>query len=149
MKSIFNPADNAELIERINNLSANMPAKWGKMNTAQMMAHCQASMNMAFGNTPIIRHWVGIVFRSLGKYRLLKRGDLDRYMPTVKPFEITEPRDFEEEKEKFIALIQAALELGPTALVKYPHPYFATFKGDEWSQLNWKHLDHHLRQFDV
>jgi len=148
-KSIFNPTDNAEIIERLNNLAANTPAVWGKMSAAQMMAHCQASINMAFGNTPIKRHWMGVVFRSIGKYRLLKRGDFDRYMPTVKQFEITEPRDFNDEKEKLVNLIQTALAKGPTALVKYPHPYFSTFKGDEWARLNWKHLDHHLRQFGV
>ena len=148
-KSIFNPTDNAELIDRLNNLAANMPAVWGKMSAAQMMAHCQASMDMAFGNRPIKRHWTGVIFRTLGKHRLLKRGDLDRHIPTFKDFEITEPRDFDEEKEKFINLIQTALAKGPTALVKYPHPYFSTFKGDEWARLNWKHLDHHLRQFGV
>lgn len=149
MKSIFNPADNAELIERINDLAANTPAVWGKMTAAQMLAHCQASMNMAFGNTPTKRHWMGKVFRTIGKHRLLKRGDLDHYIPTYKKFEITEPRDFDEEKQKFINLVQNALAKGSTALIKYPHPYFSTFKGDEWARLNWKHLDHHLRQFNV
>ena len=51
MKSIFNTDDNTELIARIDQLSATTPALWGKMGAAQMMAHLQASMNMAFGNS--------------------------------------------------------------------------------------------------
>jgi len=149
MNSIFNSADNAELINRINKLSATTPALWGKMTTAQMMAHCQVSLNIAFGNSKRIIHWVGLVFGAISKYRLLKVDKLDRHIPTFKQAEITGDRNFEEEKEKFIALIKSALEKGPGCLVKYPHPFFGTFKDDEWTRLNWKHLDHHLRQFGV
>jgi hypothetical protein len=149
MKSIFIEDDNAELINRINQLSAPMPALWGKMNPAQMMAHCQASINIALGNARVKRHWLGILFGNIGKKRLLKAGKLDKYTPTYKDFEMTGDLDFEEEKEKFIALIKSALIKGPQSLVKYPHPYLNTFKDDEWSQLNWMHLDHHLRQFGV
>lgn len=149
MKSIFNADNNTELISRLNQLSTITPALWGKMNTAQMMAHCQASMNIAFGNSKKRRHWIGVLFGNFGKNRLLKNGDFDKHMPTFKGFEITDDRNFDEEKEKFIALIKHALEKGESGLVKYPHPYFRKFKSGEWSQLNWKHLDHHLRQFDV
>src|ERR1700743_43813 len=137
MKSIFIAEDNCELIHRVNQLTAITPPLWGKMNSAQMLAHCQASMNMAFGNVKVKRHWLGMVGGNIGKKRLLKRGKLDKYTPTFKDFEITGHRDFEEEKAKFIALIKSALIKGPQSLVKFPHPYLNTFKNDEWSQLNW------------
>lgn len=149
MKSIFDPADNAELIDRINKLSATTPALWGKMNPAQMMAHCQVSMNIAFGNSKRIVHWIGLVFGAISKRRLLRVHQLDRHIPTFKQAEITDTRNFKQEKEKFIKLIKSALIIGPQGLAKYPHPYFGTFKNDEWTRLNWKHLDHHLRQFGV
>ena|SRR6187402_936300 len=149
MKSVFTPLGNAEIINRINNLSTGTPALWGKMDAAQMMAHCQASMNMAFGNSPKKRHWIGRAFGNISKKRMLKVVDFDRHMPTYKTFYITDPRNFDEEKEKFITLIESALTKGQAGLVKYPHPYFGTFKNDEWSRLNWNHLDHHLRQFGV
>jgi hypothetical protein len=149
MKSIFDAADNAEIIDRINLLSADTPARWGKMNTAQMMAHCQSSLNIAFGNSKRIRHWLGVVFGNISKKRLLKVKEFDRHMPTFKQALITDERNFDEEKEKFISLIKSAIIKGPECLVKYPHPYFSTFKSDEWARLNWKHLDHHLKQFGV
>jgi len=147
MKSIFNPANNAELIDRINKINADTPPLWGKMNAAQMMAHMQVCINMAFGNIPATRCWIGRLAGSFGKRRQLKVTELDRHIPTFKQAEITDYRDFETEKNGLIALTQSALKKGAQALVKYPHPYFGKFYGDEWSQLNWKHFDHHLRQF--
>lgn len=125
------------------------PAQWGSMTSAQMMAHCQLAMNMAFGNTKTSRHWIGIVFGGIGKRRQLKVKQLDRHIPTFIALKVTDDRHFETEKQKFILLIQFALEKGEAGLVKYPHPYFGTFRPGEWAQLNWKHLDHHLRQFGV
>jgi hypothetical protein len=149
MKSIFNADNNAELIDRISLLQEYTPALWGKQTPAQMMAHCQKSMNMAFGNTKVKRHWVGVAFGNVAKKRLLKVDWLDKNMPTYKHFEVIEDRLFNEEKEKYTELIKSALIKGENGLVKYPHPYFRKFEPGEWSQLNWKHLDHHLRQFGV
>jgi hypothetical protein len=149
MKGIFNPVDNAMLIECINRLSDNTPAQWGKMNAAQMMSHMQVGINIAFGNSKKTRHWLGRLFGSYAKHKQLKTGNLDKFMPTFKKAEITDNRNFEEEKAKLTALIKGALIKGSGCLVKYPHPYFGTFKDDEWATLNWKHFDHHLRQFGV
>ena len=30
-----------------------------------------------------------------------------------------------------------------------PHPIFGAFTHQQWGQLQYKHLDHHLRQFGV
>jgi hypothetical protein len=147
MKSIFNPADNAELIERINQVTADTPAIWGKMDAAQMMAHMQIGINIALGNSKCVRTWIGRTLGSVGKRRTLKADVLDKHIPTFKEAEITDTRDFDEEKAKLIALTKSALLKGPAGLVKHPHPYFGKFKDDEWAVLNWKHFDHHLRQF--
>jgi hypothetical protein len=149
MKSIFNTDNNAELISRINQLTADSRAQWGQMNVAQMMAHCTIAMNMAFGNSKNYRHWVGFFFGDFAKNRNLKGNQLDRNIPAYIKMRIMDDRNFEEEKTKLIAVIQDILIKGEAGLVKYPHPYFRTFKPGEWSQLNWKHLDHHLRQFGV
>jgi hypothetical protein len=149
MKSIFNVDNNAEVINRIDQLTVTTAAQWGKMDAAQMMAHCQASMSIAFGQSKCYRHWVGIVFGNIAKKRMLKVVVFDRHMPAYIKLRITDDRDFENEKQKIKAIIKLALEKGEAGLVKYPHPYFGTFRSGEWAQLNWYHLDHHLRQFGV
>jgi Protein of unknown function (DUF1569) len=32
-------------------------------------------------------------------------------------------------------------------LTQKPHPFFGALTVAEWDGLQWKHLDHHLRQF--
>jgi ribosomal protein L39E len=149
MKSIFNIDNNAELINRFDQLTITTPALWGKMNTAQMMAHCTASMNTAFGYSKNHRHWVGIFFGNFTKRRMLRAEQLDRNIPAYIKLRITDKRDFAKEKTQLIALIKSIPAKGEAGLAKCPHPYFRHFKPCEWSQLNWKHLDHHLRQFGV
>jgi hypothetical protein len=149
MKSIFNIDNNAELISRFNQIAANTPALWGKMNAAQMMAHCAVSMNVAFGHSKNYRHWVGIFFGNFAKKRTLQTQELDKNIPAYIKLRIEDERDFAEEKTKLISLIKSIPEKGEAGLVKCPHPYFRHFGPGEWSLLNWKHLDHHLRQFGV
>jgi hypothetical protein len=38
--SLFNPQDNQTIIARIQALNAETTNQWGKMNVAQMLAHC-------------------------------------------------------------------------------------------------------------
>jgi hypothetical protein len=149
MKSIFNEDNNAELVSRFGQVTVNTPALWGKMNAAQMMAHCTASMNVAFGYAKNYRHWVGIFFGNFAKRRTLSTPQLDKNIPAYIKLRVEDHRDFDEEKAKLIALIKSIPAIGEAGLVKCPHPYFRHFKPGEWSQLNWKHLDHHLRQFGV
>ncbi|MES2810283.1 MAG: DUF1569 domain-containing protein [Bacteroidota bacterium] len=149
MKSIFNTDDNAELLFRINQITESTPAVWGRMNTAQMMAHCRCSMEVAFGLAKNHRHWVGVFFGNFAKKRTLQAKQLDKNIPAYTKLRITDDRDFADEKEKFIAMVKLAYEKGEKGLVKCPHPYFRHFKAGEWSQLNWKHLDHHCRQFNI
>lgn len=114
-----------------------------------MMTHCTAAMNIAFGLTKCRRHWIGVLFGNIAKRRVLKTKDMDHHIPAFIAMRVEHSCNFEEAKEKFLQIIRTALEKGEAGLVKFPHPYFHKFKAGEWCQLNWKHLDHHLRQFGV
>jgi hypothetical protein len=48
MESVYNTADNSELLARIGKLSPESKAQWGKLNVAQMLAHCQVPLHVAF-----------------------------------------------------------------------------------------------------
>ncbi|WP_214071622.1 hypothetical protein [Mucilaginibacter sp. dw_454] len=120
-----------------------MKPLWGKMDAAQMMTHCTNSMNIAFGKTRCYRHQIGILLGNIAKRRLLKVDQFDRHIPSFYKLRIYHDCNFDEAKEDFLDIIKTALDNGEPSLVKYPHPYFKTFKAGEWCQLNWKHLDHH------
>ena len=51
MKNIFQSAITGEVISRINNLTSSTPQLWGKMNVAQMLAHCNVSYELVYENT--------------------------------------------------------------------------------------------------
>jgi Protein of unknown function (DUF1569) len=41
------------------------------------------------------------------------------------------------------------LAAGPEACTKHPHSFFGPLTPVEWAALTYRHLDHHLRQFQV
>ncbi|MCW3083037.1 MAG: hypothetical protein JWP12_403 [Bacteroidetes bacterium] len=55
MESLFNPADNQKIITRINSVTPESKAQWGKMNAAQMLAHCQPPLLVAFDELKLKR----------------------------------------------------------------------------------------------
>ncbi len=46
------------------------------------------------------------------------------------------------------ALVRRFAAAGPAGLSREPHPFFGSLTTAEWEVLMWKHLDHHLRQFE-
>ena len=72
-----------------------------------------------------------------------------RNSPTVREFVISETSDFETECGQLNALIDRFAAAGPSGCATHPHPFFGKLTPDEWAQLMYKHLDHHLRQFGM
>ncbi len=150
MKSLFNPADNQEIINRIQRLSAASQPQWGKMNVAQMLAHCQHPLRVAFGEMQLKRNLMSLLFGGMIKRTLIKdESPFKQNLPTSTSFIVVDNRDFEKEKNKLIELIQRFSKNGAAGLRKDPHPFFGKLTTTEWDILQWKHLDHHLRQFAV
>jgi hypothetical protein len=149
MKSLFNPADNQEIIDRINKLTPETLPDWGKMNVAEMLAHAQQPMKVALGELIIKPSVFGKFFGRFIKNGLLNDEPFKKGLPTAKEFLTPHHGKFEEEKNSLIALIQKFKNGGPDGISKDPHPFFGKMTGDEWDVFQWKHLDHHLRQFGV
>ena len=64
MKSIFNPADNQEIITRIQSLSPESKALWGKMSVDQMLKHINDAVLVSFNEKEL---HVSFIFRILGR----------------------------------------------------------------------------------
>lgn len=147
MKSLFNPSDNKEIIERLNRLTPDAKSVWGKMNVSQMLAHAQAPLRVAFGELKLKRTLTGFLFGPIAKRKLSTEVPWQRNMPTDKNFVVGEQRNFEEEKKKLASLVQRFALSGPGGIVSDTHPFFGKLSVNEWDRLMWNHLDHHLRQF--
>jgi hypothetical protein len=148
MDSIFNPATTESFIARINKLTPLTPALWGKMNVAQMLAHCQVPIQVAVGDIITKGGLIALLFGRMAKKKLVNDQPFERNLPTMKEAKIADVRDFEKEKAELIVLVKK-FENGPLVLINGPHPFFGPLTVDEWSTLQTKHLDHHLRQFGV
>ena len=149
MKGIFNKNDNEELIKRIDQLSVDSRPLWGKMNVAQMLAHCQQPIRVAFGLSEPTRTLFGRLFGNIAKKKLLSDRPWRKNLPTDRTFIIADSRDFEKEKENLKNLVRKFHDDGPGALSKRPHPFFGNMSTEDWDRMSWKHLDHHLQQFGV
>ena len=88
-----------------------------------------------------------MLFGRLAKRQLLADKPWKHGMPTAPEFRVTEPREFAREHAALRALVERFGRGGPAALTKHRHPFFGRLTDDEWQALQWRHLDHHLRQF--
>jgi hypothetical protein len=149
MKSLNNDQDNKELINRLNFLTPNTPALWGKMNVSQMLSHCQKPMQIAFDELVIKRGLIGLLFGKMAKIKLLSDAPFAKNLPTFKEAKMTGNCDFENEKRRLAGYIIRMATGGPDTITKKPHPFFGHLTTHEWDQLQYKHLDHHFKQFGV
>lgn len=149
MQSIFHPSDNKELIDRIHKLSPITLSQWGKMTVSQMLKHCQQPINVSNGTLILKANWMSFLFGKMAKKKLSGPKPFTRDLPTLKEFVITGEPDFELSKKELIALIEVFAADGHNAIKNKKHPLFGEMTMEEWDFLQWKHLDHHLKQFGV
>lgn len=149
MPSMFNATDVQHVIDRINHLTPESKAMWGKMTVSQMLAHIQEPMKLLLGERELKRGLIGFLFGGIAKKQLLSGKPFKQNLPTDKTFIVRDNRNFEEEKEKVIHLLHAIQQRGAGAVTTGAHPFFGKMSPGEWDSLGVKHLDHHLRQFGV
>jgi len=149
MKSIYNADDNQEIIARINKLTPESKAQWGKMNAAQMLSHCQAPMDIAFGDLNLKANFFMQLLGKMIKSKMLKSAEFKKNSPTAPAFIRNHECDFEQSKKDLIARINKFSEQGERAIKNTKHPFFGEMTLQEWDFLQSMHLDHHMRQFGV
>ncbi len=148
MKNVFEATAYEEVKSRVNKLTATSVAKWGKMNVAQMLAHCGQPLKVADGSLPAKRTLIGILFGKIAKKQFLKEGaEFKKGLPTDKDFIIKDERDFEKEKQNFLSIIDNFYTKGESGIAIKKHPFFGNMTPKEWGELTYMHLNHHLNQF--
>jgi hypothetical protein len=149
MKDLFQEASVNEVIARLETLTPESRAQWGKMNVAQAVAHCIPSMEMAVGDRRAKRMFIGRLLAPLVKSRALNEGPMRRNSPTDPLFVRSGEHDLGVEREQLKTLIRRFYAGGPVACTITPHSFFGPLTPQEWARLMYKHLDHHLQQFGV
>ena len=150
VKNLFEAATVQEVKVRMAQLRPESERQWGKMNPAQMLAHCSAAMEMAMGKVSPPRIVLGRLLGRLAKKSLIVNGTpMRRNSMTEKSCLVTDERDFVVERQALREAIDRFATGGPGVCTKHPHFFFGPLTPEEWSVLMYQHLDHHLRQFQV
>jgi hypothetical protein len=110
VKNLFDAAVKQELIGRINTLTPNSKALWGKMNVAQMLAHCQMPLGVATGKHILKRNLLFSLIGPLFKKQLFNETPFKKNLPTDKTFIIANPQEFAKEKQLLIDMINSFSE---------------------------------------
>lgn len=146
MKSVFDSAVRGELSARINSLSPQHTALWGKMNVYQMVRHCMLCDKMFFGELKIKRVWMGRLFGKMVLKKVLKdEKPFNKNAPTS-PLLKTGPdgEDMDQLKNEWSASMDHFATYNNPGFV---HPFFGPMTREQVGYLAYKHTDHHLRQF--
>src|SRR4051812_23114725 len=147
MKTIFDKTTRDELINRINNLNVNDKPQWGKMNVYQMIKHCILFEEMMLGKKEYKRAFIGRLFGSFALKNLLKDDEpLKKNEPTSSEFKIKEREgNIEIARNKWIALLEEYEKFSNPLFV---HWFFGSMTKEQVGYFVYKHIDHHLRQFN-
>ncbi len=150
MKNIFNKADGNEILARIEKLTPESKPLWGTMNVAQMLAHAARAAQMPTGDiTPKRAGFPINIIGSLLKSKILNSPTFRKNSPTAPEIKITDPREFQKEKENFIASVKKLVDNGESIAKATHHPFFGKMSAQEWGRINYIHANHHLTQFGV
>jgi len=139
------------LIERIEKVEKEKQPLWGKMTSTQMLAHCSASIKMAYGDFPVKLRLTP--FKSaIWKFLIVDLLPFRKHLPAPPEINVGKKLrnigDFETEKQQLIVQLNRMKDT-PSDYDFSPHPIFRKMGPRSWGRIAVKHLDHHLRQFGV
>lgn len=149
MENIFSAADNSRLLERMSKLNERSMPLWGKMDVSQMVKHCQKPLHVADGTLLLKRSLIGFLFGKMAKKSFIENAEIRKNLPTAPEFKISNHPEFQQEWQILYDLVKTFGHIGPAVIANKTHPFFGTMDEEEWGILQYKHLDHHLKQFNV
>ena len=148
-KNLLDKDCSESFVSRVQKLRADAVPLWGTMNATEMLLHCNRINEHLLTAEPLrkgtgFKQYIGrwVVLYILPNFpknaRTPKRNNTKG--------QINEEA-FAEQLQQFIRLIRQFPVLNKP--IQLPHPYFGDLNTAQWGRANYKHMDHHLRQFGV
>lgn len=154
IKNIFDRTVCDELIARIDRLTIATQPKWGKMDAAQMLAHCSKPYDTLYDaayrkqyppHTGVMRFMLNLLVKPL----VVGPKPYKPNTRTAPSYVVADEREFTTERTKLIGYLNRVQALGKEEFEGKSSYSFGPLSANEWSVLFYKHLDHHLLQFGV
>lgn len=150
MRNIFAKEVSEEVINRIHKLTPYSTALWGKMNVAQMLAHCNVTYELIYDNKhPRPGAFKRLLLKTLIKPAVVSEKPYKHNSPTAPAFLVKGERNFETEKARLVDYIRLTQQKGAAFFDGKKSHSFGKLTIKEWNNMFYKHLDHHLQQFGV
>jgi hypothetical protein len=150
MKTVFDPRARDELVARLQRLTADTKAKWGKFTATKMLVHANDAIRMNIGDLAVAPK-PGPLRNAFMRWLMIYVAPWPKGVPTAPELLARGKNDavqFEVERATFTQLLaKAAARQGAAA---WPdHPAFGSMRGKDVGALMHKHVDHHWRQFGL
>ncbi len=150
LPNIFTKEVAEGVIDRINGLTTSSQPLWGKMNVAQMLAHCCVPYEMVYTDKhPKPGFFMRFILKSFVKKGVVSDKPYAKSIKTAPAFLISDQKDFETEKKRLVDYIRETQVLGAYIFDGKFSLSFGPLSANEWNNLFYKHIDHHLKQFGV
>ncbi len=150
-KSLHNRIYFEEIINRISNLHENSPRKWGQMSVAQMLKHCDLVLQVPLQKIEIPK--INALLETIGSVTKLEmqffNNGIPRNMPTFQKLIVNFECDFEEARNNLLKRLDEYWKAFEKNDLPDHHSLFGKMKENDWGFLEYKHLNHHLKQFRV
>ena len=150
LPNIFTKEVSASFVQRINKLTPETQAQWGKMSVDQMLAHCSVTYEMVYEDKhPKPNGFMKFILKMMVKNKVVNETPYEKNGRTAPAFIITDAKNFGAEKTRLIGFIEHTQQLGENHFENKESNSFGVLNKTEWNNMFYKHLDHHLTQFGV
>ena len=149
MKDLFEESAYKEIEERIGRLDETTTPRWGTMSAGQMLAHCRKTMEVPLGRRTIemspLKKWFFSFFRGM----LYSDRPWKKNLTTLDTFKVEDEVDFGRERQLLLATLEELKQYHEQGGAWPKHPLFGHFTAEQWGKSQYKHLEHHLKQFGI
>lgn len=149
--NIFTQEVAEKIIARIHQLTPQSQPQWGKMSVDKMLAHCCVGYETIYepGKHPKPNLVMGLIMKLFVKPIVTGDKPLKKNSPTAPYFIIVSDQDFAAEKARLISFIRQTQQRGEQEFDGKESLSMGVLTKTQWSNMLYKHLDHHLTQFGV
>lgn len=151
LPDIFSKEVTEGIVARINKLTPDTRAQWGKMTVAQMLAHCSVTYEYIFepAKYPKAKGFRKFLLKAIVKGLVVNEKPYKPGSPTAPDFLIKDDRNFGHEQKRLADYVRQTQALGGQHFDGKESHSFGVLNKEQWNNMFYKHLDHHLRQFGV
>lgn len=150
LPDIFTQEVSGQLIARINRLAPDTRPQWGLMDAGQMLAHLNVMYELVYEHKhPRPGLLMKFMLKTFVKKIVTSEVPYKRSSRTAPAFLIRGTRNFEQERQRLADFIGRTQQLGAHSFDGRESHSFGPLSRQEWNNMFYKHLDHHLTQFGV